>query len=103
MITCGYRSGIFILPLQALDTLFRQWSCNVTFTNYVVNLTVPFHWTFFFFSAIAFWSLGFDVTFSLCPLMIFDILLVQLQLTLTEFCEAYGFLGNVLLPIKGMS
>ena len=25
-----------------------QWSCYVTFTNYVVNLTVPIHWTFCF-------------------------------------------------------
>ena len=37
--------------------LFRQWSCYVTFINYVVNLTVPLHRSFSFFSTIAFWSL----------------------------------------------
>ena len=36
---------------------FRQWSCYVTFIKYVVNLTVSFHRTFCFFSAVAFWSL----------------------------------------------
>ena len=58
MITCGHRIGSSILPLKVLDTLFfQQWSCYVRFLNYVVNLTVPFHWTFCFFSAIAVWSL----------------------------------------------
>ena len=37
--------------------LFRQWSCYVTFINYIIKKTVPFHWTFYFFSAIAFWFL----------------------------------------------
>ena len=32
-------------------------TCYVTFTNYIRNLSFPFHWTFCFFSAIAFWSL----------------------------------------------
>ena len=31
---------------------FRQWSCYVTFINYVIN-----YWIYCFFSAIAFWSL----------------------------------------------
>ena len=33
---------------------FRFWSCYVTFINCIINLTVPFYWTFCFFSAIAF-------------------------------------------------
>ena len=49
---------------------FRQWSCYVTFINYVINLTVHFHWTFSFFSAIAFWSL---VTWFRCDFFIMSL------------------------------
>ena len=64
---------------------FHEWSCYVTFVNYIINLTVPFHWTFCLFLQLHFsaWSRGFDVTFLLCPLMIFNILFMQLELTLT--------------------
>ena len=46
---------------------FWQWSCYGTFINYVVNLTVSFHWAFCFFSAIEFWSL---VTWFRCDIFI---------------------------------
>ena len=53
--------------------------------NCIINLRVPFNWTFYFFYAITFCicSRGFEVTFLLCPLMIFDILFMQLWITLT--------------------
>ena len=63
------RSLVFAWQLEVIETalpfslckskihFLRQWSCYVTFINYVINLTVPFHWTFFFFFSISFWSL----------------------------------------------
>ena len=58
----------------------------------VIALTV-LYWTFCFFVQLhfGFWLSGFDVTFLSCPLRIFDILSMQLYLTLTgfllKFCE----------------
>ena len=48
---------LFHSPSASPRYAFRQWSCYVAITNYVVNLTVPFHLTFWFFSAILFWYL----------------------------------------------
>ena len=45
------------LSLSKSKIHFSLRSCYVTFINEIINLTVPFHWTFFFFSAIAFWYL----------------------------------------------
>ena len=49
---------------------FKQWSCYVTFKNYIRNLSFPLHWTFCFFSAIAFWSL---ITWFRCDFFIMSI------------------------------
>ena len=70
MITCGYRNGSSILPRQVQDTLFSIWTCYVTSINYIINLTVPFHWTLCFFSAIAFWRFvtWFQFEFFIMPL-----------------------------------
>ena len=49
---------------------FLRWSCYFAFINYVINLTVPFHWTFCFFSAFAFRSL---VTWFRCDIFIMSL------------------------------
>ena len=46
---------------------FRQWFCYLTLTNYVTDLSVPFHWKFCFFSTIPFWPL---VTWFRCDFFI---------------------------------
>ena len=60
----------FHSPSASPRYTFQQWSCYVTFVNYVINLTVSFHWTFCFFSAIAFWSL---VTWFRCDFFIMSL------------------------------
>ena len=90
---------------------FRQWFCYLTLTNYVTDLSVPFHWKFCFFSTIAFWPL---VTWFWCDFFImflddiwnivheniadFEYIAVKSFVKFLAFC-----FENVLLPIEGMS
>ena len=57
MVICGSRNGSSILPLQIQDILFSAMALLRHILNYVINLTVPFRWTFWFFSVVLFWSL----------------------------------------------
>ena len=86
MISCGYRNGSSILPLQVKDTLFSAMVLlhHIYKLRHWLDSSFPLDILFFFLQLhFGIWSRGFNVTFLLCPIMIFGILLIQLFLTLT--------------------
>ena len=70
-----------MLPLQVQDTLFSAMVllCHIYKLRHWLDSSLPSAILLFFLQLhFGLWSRGFDVTFLLCPLMIFDILLMQL-------------------------
>ena len=86
MITCGHRNGSSILSQwQVLDTLFGNGLVTAHLWTTLLTWQFPSigHSAFFLQLNSGLWSRGFDVIFLLSSLMIFDILFMQLKLTLT--------------------